>query len=67
MKSLCALLFLSQSIGKHFKENFLQIFKISGKENRQTSGKEAASLIPIQSVFLLHVYTFSESLYTSSS
>ena len=62
MKSLCAFLFLLQSIGKHFRENFIQIFEISGKENRQTSGKEAASRIAIQSVFLLHVYTFPKSL-----
>lgn len=65
MKSLRALLFLSQNIGKHIlKENFIHIFEISGKEIRQTSGKEATLLIPIQNVFLLHVCIFfSKTIY----
>lgn len=42
MKALCALLFLSQKTGKHFRENFKQVSEISGKEISLTSGSETA-------------------------
>jgi hypothetical protein len=43
IKALCALLFLWQKTGKHiFRENFIQIAQIYGKEIRLTSGRETA-------------------------
>lgn len=62
MKSFCALLFLHRALVSifFFKKNLIQNFEISGKEIRQTSGKEAALPIPIQMYFCSMSVLFSK-------